>query len=85
MKNPFSGISMALLAQNLKLYSIQAIAFLAAMNSFYAFLLANAPGTAAFIPVWFIWLLNMGALIYGYIGRQIPQPDVMNKIRMLQL
>ena len=69
---------------NLRLYSMQALAFLFTMNSFYVFLLQSAPETAAQIPSWIIWVMNVGGLLYGYIGRQIAQPVAAAKIEAIK-
>lgn len=70
--------------QQLRLYSVQAMAFLAMINSFYVFLQQSAPDLAAQVPAWIIWVLNVAALAYGYYGRQVPQPEAAARIEALR-
>ena len=76
--------SMKIFLANLRLYSMQGLAFLFTLNSFYMFLLTSAPERAAEIPMWIVWVLNVGGLAYGWIGRQIPQPAAVARIEDLK-
>ena len=73
-----------LLLANLRLYSVQAIAFLASLNTFYLSVLAINPDSVLAIPAWIVMTLNVAGLLYGYIGRGIPQPEALARVESLR-
>lgn len=84
MEKLLAQFNIQLILANLKLYSVQAIVFLAGLNGVYLMLAKSSPAAVEAIPAWIIMAMNIGGLLYGYIGRSVPQPEAVAKVQYLQ-
>lgn len=77
-----SRITLDSLIAQMRLFSVQAIALLVTLNGIYMGLPDHIKEQC---PDWLIIAMNIAVGLYGYVGRQIPQPEAVAKVEAAKL